>query len=231
MRPDRKSDKTAEDRTFMDRCIVIGAGELTVPGIEVKDGDFVIAADAGFSHCERLGIEPDLIVGDFDSLKEGDGEALEEIRRREPERILTLPSEKDDTDMLAAIRVGLEKGCREFFLYGGLGGRLGHTIANIQCLNYLKERGASGYLTGASGLIQVAKNETIRFEKRETGWLSLFSLGEKAEGVTLRGLKYELTDAVVTNSFPIGVSNEFIGKEAAVTVRNGTLLILTAPKE
>ena len=133
--------------------------------------------------------------------------------------------------MLAAIRVGLEKGCREFFLYGGLGGRLGHTIANIQCLNYLKERGASGYLTDASGLIQVAKNETIRFEKRETGWLSLFSLGEKAEGVTLRGLKYELTDAVVTNSFPIGVSNEFIGKEAAVTVRNGTLLILTAPKE
>lgn len=231
MRPDRKSDKTAEDRTFMDRCIVIGAGELTVPGIEVKDGDFVIAADAGFSHCERLGIEPDLIVGDFDSLKEGDGEALEEIRRREPERILTLPSEKDDTDMLAAIRVGLEKGCREFFLYGGLGGRLGHMIANIQCLNYLKERGASGYLTDASGLIQVAKNETIRFEKRETGWLSLFSLGEKAEGVTLRGLKYELTDAVVTNSFPIGVSNEFIGKEAAVTVRNGTLLILTAPKE
>ena len=231
MRPDRKSDKTAEDRTFMDRCIVIGAGELTVPGIEVKDGDFVTAADAGFSHCERLGIEPDLIVGDFDSLKEGDGEALEEIRRREPERILTLPSEKDDTDMLAAIRVGLEKGCREFFLYGGLGGRLGHTIANIQCLNYLKERGASGYLTDASGLIQVAKNETIRFEKRETGWLSLFSLGEKAEGVTLRGLKYELTDAVVTNSFPIGVSNEFIGKEAAVTVRNGTLLILTAPKE
>ena len=231
MRPDRKSDKTAEDRTFMDRCIVIGAGELTLPGIEVKDGDFVIAADAGFSHCERLGIEPDLIVGDFDSLKEGDGEALEEIRRREPERILTLPSEKDDTDMLAAIRVGLEKGCREFFLYGGLGGRLGHTIANIQCLNYLKERGASGYLTDASGLIQVAKNETIRFEKRETGWLSLFSLGEKAEGVTLRGLKYELTDAVVTNSFPIGVSNEFIGKEAAVTVRNGTLLILTAPKE
>ena len=231
MRPDRKSDKTAEDRTFMDRCIVIGAGELTVPGIEVKDGDFVIAAGAGFSHCERLGIEPDLIVGDFDSLKEGDGEALEEIRRREPERILTLPSEKDDTDMLAAIRVGLEKGCREFFLYGGLGGRLGHTIANIQCLNYLKERGASGYLTDASGLIQVAKNETIRFEKRETGWLSLFSLGEKAEGVTLRGLKYELTDAVVTNSFPIGVSNEFIGKEAAVTVRNGTLLILTAPKE
>ena len=231
MRPDRKSDKTVEHRTFMDRCIVIGAGELTVPGIEVKDGDFVIAADAGFSHCERLGIEPDLIVGDFDSLKEGDGEALEEIRRREPERILTLPSEKDDTDMLAAIRVGLEKGCREFFLYGGLGGRLGHTIANIQCLNYLKERGASGYLTDASGLIQVAKNETIRFEKRETGWLSLFSLGEKAEGVTLRGLKYELTDAVVTNSFPIGVSNEFIGKEAAVTVRNGTLLILTAPKE
>ncbi len=216
---------------MMERCMIIGAGDLEGVRIEVRTGDYVIAADAGLSCCKRLGIAPDLIVGDFDSLPGEEREALEEIRRREPERILPLPSEKDDTDMLAAIRAGLARGYREFVLYGGLGGRLGHTIANIQCLNYLRECGARGYLAGAAELIQVAKNETIRFPRRESGWLSLFSLGERAEGVTLRGLKYELTDAVITNSFPIGVSNEFIGREAAVSVENGTLLILTAPKE
>lgn len=215
----------------MGRCIIVGAGELKSRTIEVRKEDFVIAADAGFSHCRRMGLSPDLIVGDFDSLPKEEQAQLERIRKEEPQRLLTLPSEKDDTDMLAAIREGLAKGCREFFLYGGLGGRLGHTIANIQCLNFLKERGAAGYLADEDMLVFLARNETIRLPERESGWLSLFSMGERAQGVTLKGLKYELTDALITNSFPVGVSNEFIGKEAEITVRDGTLLILTAPKD
>ena len=215
----------------MGRCIIVGAGELKSRTIEVRKEDFVIAADAGFSHCRRMGLSPDLIVGDFDSLPKEEQARLERIRKEEPQRLLTLPSEKDDTDMLAAIREGLAKGCREFFLYGGLGGRLGHTIANIQCLNFLKERGAAGYLADEDMLVFLARNETIRLPERESGWLSLFSMGERAQGVTLKGLKYELTDALITNSFPVGVSNEFIGKEAEITVRDGTLLILTAPKD
>ena len=215
----------------MGRCIIVGAGELKSRTIEVRKEDFVIAADAGFSHCRRMGLSPDLIVGDFDSLPKEEQAQLERIRKEEPQRLLTLPSEKDDTDMLAAIREGLAKGCREFFLYGGLGGRLGHTIANIQCLNFLKERGAAGYLADGDMLVFLARNETIRLPERESGWLSLFSMGGRAQGVTLKGLKYELTDALITNSFPVGVSNEFIGKEAEITVRDGTLLILTAPKD
>ena len=210
----------------MGRCIIVGAGELKSRTIEVRKEDFVIAADAGFSHCRRMGLSPDLIVGDFDSLPKEEQARLERIRKEEPQRLLTLPSEKDDTDMLAAIREGLAKGCREFFLYGGLGGRLGHTIANIQCLNYLKERGASGRLIEAEETVFLIRNETVCFSSRQRGFLSLFSLGERAEGVTIRHMKYELDRAEVTNDFPVGVSNEFIGEPASITVEKGTLLVI-----
>lgn len=208
----------------MKRCIIIGAGDLMTEEIPVQKEDYVIAADGGYLYCKYLGLVPDLIIGDLDSLPEEQGQELARIRRIDPERIVVLPTEKDETDMLAAIHAGLDEGCREFYIYGGQGGRLEHTLANIQCLLYLKECGATGYMAGDGSLIFVIKNETVSFREEETGYLSLFSLGEKAEGVTLRNLKYELTDAVITNSFPLGISNEFIGKKASVTVNNGSLV-------
>ena len=208
------------------RCVIIGAGDLSVSEIPLHEGDYVIAADGGFSYCRYLEIEPDLILGDFDSVDERNMEDIMEMRARYPEKMKVLPVEKDDTDMLAAIKEGLNKGFEEFVIYGGQGGRLAHTMANIQCLNYLKEKGAKGYLMDGNGMILVAKNETVRFKKNLEGFLSLFSLGEKAEGVTITNMKYLLDKAVVTNDFPIGVSNEFIGKESSVTVENGTLLIM-----
>lgn len=210
------------------RCIIIGAGDLTVSEISVAEDDYVIAADGGYSYCRLLGIEPDLILGDFDSVLEEDAQEIAEIYKQDAERVIVLPAEKDETDMLAAIHAGLSEGCREFHLYAGQGGRLEHTIANIQCLNYLKENGAVGYMMDGTGMILVAKNETVAFRDSMEGMLSLFSLGEKAQGVTIRNMKYELTEAEVTNSFPIGISNEFIGKQASITVKNGTLLIILA---
>lgn len=208
------------------RCVIIGAGDLSVSEIPLHEGDYVIAADGGFSYCRYLEIEPDLILGDFDSVDERNMEDIMEMRAHYPEKVKVLPVEKDDTDMLAAIKEGLRKGFGEFVIYGGQGGRLAHTMANIQCLIYLKEKGAKGYLMDGNGMILVAQNETVRFKKNLEGFLSLFSLGEKAEGVTITNMKYLLDKAVVTNDFPIGVSNEFIGKESSVTVENGTLLIM-----
>lgn len=210
----------------MRRCIIIGAGELNVSKILVREDDYVIAADGGYIYCKALEIVPDLILGDFDSIGEKEAEELAGIQKIDPKRLIVLPVEKDDTDMLAAIRAGLQEGCREFHIYGGQGGRVEHTIANIQCLKYLKECGAAGYLIDDSGMILVAKDETIRFHEETKGLLSLFSMGDRAEGVTLSNLKYELQDAVITNSYPIGISNEFVGKEASVTVKSGTLMII-----
>jgi len=210
----------------MRRCIIIGAGDLNISQIPIREEDMVIAADGGYAYCELLGITPDLIVGDFDSLGEEEGQKLADIYRESPEKIILLPTQKDETDMLAAIKEGLKCGCRDFRIYAGQGGRLEHTIANIQCLIFLKENGAVGYLMDGTGMILVAKDEAVSFRKENEGYLSLFSMGDKAEGVTISGMKYELKDAVITNSFPIGISNEFIGENASIEVKKGTLVII-----
>lgn len=210
----------------MKRCVIVGAGDLTVSEIPVREEDYVIAADGGYSYCKLFEIVPDLILGDLDSVGEAEAEELAEIAKIDPGRVIVLPAEKDETDMLAAIHAGLEAGCREFHIYAGQGGRLEHTIANIQCLIYLKECGAVGYMIDGTGMILVAQNETVSFKPQTEGFLSLFSMGDKAEGVTIRNMKYLLDKAVVTNSFPIGISNEFIGEQASITVEHGTLAIL-----
>ena len=137
----------------MDRkCIVIGAGDLTVGEIPGWEEAFCIAVDGGLGYCGVLGIEPDLILGDFDSVSEGEARAVVQLEQEIPHRVIRLPVEKDDTDMLAALKEGLGRGYRDFRIYGGTGGRLDHTLANIQCLLYLKKQGAVTAATQLSGV-------------------------------------------------------------------------------
>ncbi len=208
-------------------CIIIGAGDLTVGSIPYhKEHDYVIAADGGLMYCGILELEPDLIIGDFDSVDEEHKLAVDTIKELAPERIISLPIEKDDTDMLAAIKVGLSLGYKVFRLYGANGGRLEHTIANIQLLKYLKGQDAVGYIMDGNGMMLLAQNETICFKETMEGYVNIFSMNEKAHGVTIRGLQYELEQAILTNDMPIGISNQFIGQASEVTVEDGTLLIL-----
>ena len=179
----------------MKRCVIVGAGELKVSAIPVEKDDYVIAADGGYAYCKRLGIVPDLILGDFDSVEEADAEQIARIQKICPDSVVILPTEKDDTAMLAAIRMGLSEGCREFRIYAAQGGRLEHTFANVQCLIYLKECGASGCLVDETSTVFIVQNETVWFQESASGYLSLFSMGEKAEGVTVRNMKYELDPA------------------------------------
>ena len=204
----------------MQRCILIGAGDCSVQKIETKPEDLVIAVDGGYDTCRKYDIVPDLIMGDFDSVQESDMPQIAKIAKIAPDHVVVLPTEKDDTDMLAAIRIGLLEGCQEFRIYGGMGGRLEHTLANLQCLIYLKQCSAF-----------VMQNETVWFKPEAKGFLSLFSIGEKASGVTIRNLKYEMQDGEITNSFPIGISNEFIGKRSSVTVEQGMLAVILSEKE
>ncbi len=206
------------------KCIVIGAGDLTVGQVNVGEEDLVIVVDGGINYCAVLEIEPDILIGDFDSVNEAQRAAILQMKEEAPERVVVLKPEKDDTDMLAALRLGLEKGYDYFLIYGGCGGRMEHTIANIQCLLYLKNHGAVGYLMDGSGMVFVMKNEEVKLRDNLEGYFSLFCLGKEAKGVNIRGMKYELTDYVMTNDFPIGVSNEFIGKEATISVKDGELV-------
>lgn len=208
------------------KCIVIGAGDLTLGELNIGEEDYCIAVDGGLSYCGILGVEPDKIIGDFDSVSDQEKEAISLIRSQAPDRVITLVPEKDDTDMLAALKYGLELGYRDFRIYAGTGGRLDHTLANIQCLLYLKNRDAVGYLMDGTGMILVLQNETVHFRREMEGILSLFSLENKAKGVTIQGMKYPLEGYTMTNDYPIGISNEFIGEPAAISVEEGRLVCI-----
>lgn len=208
------------------KCILIGAGDLTVSEIPITEGDLCIAVDGGFEYCKLLGIVPDYIIGDLDSVSEKEAETIAEISKAAEERVILLPAVKDDTDMLAAIKLGLKEGYRDFRIYGGMGGRLEHSFANIQCLLYLKENGAVGYLMDGTGMVLIGKEETISFKEGLEGYFSVFSLGESCI-LTLEGLKYSLQEKELKNSYPLGVSNEFMeGQKAVITVHKGTALMI-----
>ena len=199
----------------MKKCIIFCAAEFDRLAAPIGAEDYVLAADGGLRHLEKLKIVPDGILGDFDSLG------------FVPEGAEVFPVEKDDTDAMLAAKKGLELGFREFLFYGSLDGpRLDHTIANFQTLLYLAERGATGYLIGNTHIVTALKNGTVTFGEDCEGILSVFCMGADAEGVTIRGAKYELEKGQLTAAFPLGVSNHFVGKEVTVSVENGSLLIL-----
>ena len=202
-----------ERKPAMKRCVIFCAGACG--GAELLPGDFVIAADGGLSHCRRLGITPNEILGDFDSL----GEI--------PEGATVYPVEKDDTDAMLAAKRGLSLGCRDFLFYGSLDGpRLDHTVANFQMLRFLADHDARGTLVGLRQRVTLVRNGTLRFPAGMAGNISVFAIGGDAEGVTLRGLYYPLENGSLSCSFPLGVSNHFTGEEAEITVEKGNLLII-----
>ena len=128
--------------------------------------------------------------------------------------------------MLVAIKEGLKAGYRTFRIYGGCGGRIDHTIANVQHLAYLVKNGARGYLYNGDSVMTMIANESMTFPAESSGYVSVFAYTEKAKGVDLIGLKYPLKDAELDSSYPLGVSNEFAGEEASISVKEGMLLIV-----
>jgi len=199
----------------MERCVIFCAGgfdELLEP---VSAQDLVIAADGGLLSCRAAGIEPRIILGDFDSLG------------YIPQGAVVHPTEKDDTDAMLAVRRGLEAGCREFLLYGSLDGpRLEHTVANFQTLQFLADRGARGFLIGLTQGATVLKKGTIFFPPQFRGNISVFAHGADARGVTIRGFHYGLEKGSLSCGFPLGVSNQFAGEPGRITVEEGSLLII-----
>ena len=198
----------------MKPCIIFCAAGFDGLLSPIPENALTIAADGGLRHTQALGLNPDVILGDFDSLG------------YVPEDSQVFPVEKDDTDAMLAVRLGLERGCDWFEFYGALDGpRLDHTIANFQTLAYLATHGARGVLIGRDYIATVLKEESISFPAEAEGILSLFCLGASAR-VTIEGLHYPLENGTLTPDFPLGVSNHFVGKPARITVHDGLVLAL-----
>ena len=199
----------------MSRCLIFCAGGfdglLDAPCPE----DRIIAADGGYAHVQKLGLRPDCVLGDFDSLGYVPGDAR------------VYPVKKDDTDAMLAVRRGLELGCRQFLLYGSLDGpRLDHTVANFQLLQYLADHEAVGWLIGNTHIVTLVHNGQLTFPADATGYLSVFCFGPDARGVTIRRAEYNLEQATLSAGFPLGVSNRFIGQPVEICVEDGSLLVV-----
>lgn len=197
-------------------CYIVGAGECSSLEIDRKLRDLIIAADGGLRYLVEAGIEPDIIIGDFDSLGNvPDGK-----------NVIRLNPVKDITDMHAAAEIGMEKGYSDFIIYGACGGRFDHTLANIQLIALLAQKGFKASLCDGKTFITALHNSSISFSKDYIGYISVFSHSDKCTDVNIKGLKYTLDNATLSNSFPLGVSNEFIGCNSEISIGNGTAIVV-----
>ncbi len=201
----------------MKRCVIISNGTTDLDSFNFLPDDYIICADGGIKYAEKFGITPSLVVGDFDStdLSKVDFQTI------------CYPKEKDVTDTMIAISYGIEQNCTEFVFLCSLGGRLDHTIANIQNLAELSQKGINAYIFDENNIAFVLCGECEKKIKRKDGFkLSIFSLTDECKGVTLNGVKYPLLDYNLSSLIPLGISNEFESDYATIKIKEGRLLVI-----
>lgn len=202
-------------------CYIFGAAHISDYGyitIKPKSTDYVICADGGYRHTRAIGIQADAVIGDFDSSD-----------KPENEFVVEYPSKKDDTDTMLAVKTGLAAGYKRFKIYGALGGRFDHSVANISALFYLNMHDASGELIDEKNIVYSLCGESgITIPKRSGFKISLLPFSDRVTGVSVENLVYPLNDAVLTNSFPLGVSNEFAGLSAKISIKSGSMIIVVS---
>lgn len=201
------------------RCIIIGGARISdYPYIRsiLRENDYYIFCDSGLVHLDLLGVTPDLIVGDFDSI---------ENPHMDIETIV-LPCEKDDTDTFFAAKEGLRRGFQDYLLIGVIGGRLDHSLGNVSILMYLKEQNANGVILDDYSQMEIVLDKPVYVDD-SWSYFSLLCLDGTAEGITVENAKYPLNDGVITSGYAYGISNEVIpGKTAVIQVRKGSLLLI-----
>ena len=197
-------------------CYLVGAGDF-YGNIDLCDGDTIIAADGGYDSLVLRGYTPNVLIGDFDSIKGDMPEGIRTVRH---------PKEKDETDMFLAYEEGVRLGYSEFVMLGATGGRLDHTYSNISLLLYAKEHGHNVTVMDENAIILCLKNEAISLCGNKGATLSVFAIGGVAKGVSIKGAKYEADSVELSPAFPLGVSNEFSDECARISVEDGALLVI-----
>lgn len=207
----------------MSRCVILSACPVSsaLKGL-LRPDDFIIACDAGYENCRRLGCRANVVVGDFDSAPQPEEAA--------GEGLVVLPHVKDDTDTEYAAKLAASRGCDEALLLGALGGRrLEHTLANLCTGLGLERQGVRTTLQDErSRITYILPGQSRQYPKDAFFYLSVFPMEGRAEGVSIRGAFYELTDASLTSSYPLGVSNEYApGSDCVeISTRSGALVVI-----
>ncbi len=211
----------------MKRSIVFTGGSIDPEFVrqqEISAGDRIICADHGLEAVHQLGLMPDILLGDFDSVNP---EVLAFYERRKEVHIMRYRPEKDDTDTELALHIAMEQKPDEILVFGAFGTRLDHTLANIGLLSQALERGIRTYLCDSHNKICMIKERYCILRERAFGdYITLLPFGGNAGGVTLRGFRYPLTDAVLYAGSSLGVSNELTGEQGVIEVKTGRLLVM-----
>ena len=208
----------------MSRCVIVGGAEIAdYSHIKryLDEGDFTIFCDSGLKHMEKLAVQPDLIVGDFDSWPEPQLDV----------ETVVLPSVKDDTDTFYAVREARKRGFTEILMIGVTGGRVDHTLGNLYILYDLDEAGIRAVIADDYSEMSVVSDKTEYISDRYP-FFSLLNMTGKAEGIDIRNAKYELKDAAIQSGYQYGISNEVLkGRVAEVSVKNGKLLLIKVVRD
>jgi len=208
------------------KCVIVcnGYGIKKELIEEYKDeGTYLICADGGANHLIKLGILPDILIGDFDSISED----VLKFYRAEGVDVIPFPPEKDYTDSELAVNIAISKGFKDIVILGGIGSRMDHTLANINLLKKLHESGCKGTIADENNKIQLISSHT-NLRKINGYKVTLLALTPKVEGITTNGLYYPLNNYTLMQGSTRGVSNEFLGNEATVSISSGLLLVIMA---
>ncbi len=197
-------------------CLIISGGDYAPLGDDTPAPGLIIACDKGYLYADRLNIRPDLIIGDFDSAPVPCGDIP----------VMRVPCRKDDTDTMLAVKFALNKGYRDLTIACAFGGRLDHTLANLQAGAFAAERGGRARLAGSDTEAFISGSGSISLRRRP-GWsLSLFSLSDQCTGVSISGTNYDCGNISLTNRFPLGISNSWRDDEAVISLNSGIILIV-----
>ena len=199
----------------MKRAVIIAGGTVCQGDFEqIQPGDFVICADSGLDHAEAFGIVPDIVLGDFDSVKT-------EIGRYRTERF---PAEKDQTDGELCVDYAIAHGYKDITVLGGFGTRLDHSMGNLFLLCYILERGGTGRLISGKNTAMVTRTEVTL--SKQAKYISLIPLTPEVTGIVTEGLLYPLRDETLRFGQTRGISNEFLQKTCKISFQDGILLII-----
>ncbi|WP_265444610.1 thiamine diphosphokinase [Acetivibrio straminisolvens] len=186
-----------------------------------EEADFIVCADGGALHLQRLGIKPDVLLGDFDSIED---KHLEYYKEQNVE-IFKFPSEKDMTDTELAVDTVIDKGYKDIVIIGGTGTRLDHTLSNIFLLKQMLDRGVRGRIVNEYNEIFLISH-SVEIEAEEGCYLTLLPLTSKVEGITTKGLYYPLKGETIEMGSTRGVSNCFVAKTAQISITSGILIAI-----
>ena len=201
------------------RCVVIGGGvisDYSKTKLNINEQDFIICADKGYLHSKEMNLQPDLIIGDFDSSPYPENNDC---------KVIKLNPEKDDTDLFLAVSEGYKLGYRDFLLLGCLGGRFDHTFANLTLLAHWTDKGAKLVLKDEQNEILMLNPGAYSFSKTSK-YASFFAYSSEVAGLTLNGFKYPLNRYNLSNSCGLCVSNEIISDKCTVSFASGRLLTI-----